>query len=340
MAGSRQGMTFDGLREDLARGRFSPVYLFHGEEDFLLGEAVEVVVATALSPADRSFNLDILYGNDLDARTAISHASTFPMNTDRRVVIVRDADKLAGAELLATYAEHPSPTTSLILIASKPDFRKRPYNVLKTASAVVEFKKLYENQIPGWIEHRVKQQEHEIDPSGNRLLAEYVGTSLREIQNELEKLYVYAWPRKQITVDDVQAVSGISKEFSIFELQRTMGDKDLGRSLEILGRMLDGGQSPIKITVMLAHYYIALRKLIDLRRKEPAIQASALGIKPYFLREYQAALDNYSEQELDEALLAITRADEQLKTTSYEAKQILQFMAAAILSNVEIRELS
>ena len=236
----------------------------------------------------------------------------------------------------------PSPTSSLVLVASKPDFRKRPFNVLKATSTVVEFKKLYENQVPDWIEGRVRERKHRIDPASTRLLAEYVGTSLREIQNELEKLYTYCWPRLDIAVEDVQAVSGISKEFSIYELQRALGEKNLGRSTEIISRMIDRGQSSVKITAMLTHYYITLRKLIDLRKRgsSPQEQASMLGINPFFFREYQAAVSIYNEPQVEEALLTIARADEQLKTTSYGDKQVLQFMAAHILANAGVRELA
>jgi len=334
MAGSRKGLTHTDLLNDLRAGKIAPLYFFHGEEDFLLNEAVEQVIAAALKDADRSFNLDILYGSDVDARSVVSYASTFPVNAERRVVVLRETEKVTDGEFLAMYADKPAATTTLILVSRKPDLRKRPFNVLKSSGMAIEFKPLFENQIPAWIDDHVRDEGHEIDPAASMLLAEYVGTSLREIQNELDKLYVYAGTRKRISVEDVQAISGISKELTIFELQRAMGMRNIGRTVEIIERMIDGGQPPIKITVMLGHYYIALRKLLDLRRKRASSQeqASALGVRPYFLNDYQKALDNYSEQELEEALLTITRADEQLKSTPYDAKQILQFMTAAILT--------
>jgi len=340
MAFGKQTLTYERLLENLGHADFAPVYFFHGNEEFLITEAVDAVTDAALEGADRGFNLDVVHGSDKGAREVISLASTFPLNTERRVVVVREADSLSGGELLASYAENPCQTTSLILIVLKPDFRKRPFNVLKTHSFLLEFRTLYENQIPSWIEHRVLKQNRLIEAGASQLLGECVGASLREIQNELDKLYSFVGERTAITVNDVQTVSGISREFSVFELQRAMGGRDLEKTFSITARMIEAGTSAVLMIVMLTRYYINLRKLLDLRQKGVPLneQAAALGIKPFFLREYVDALDHYRQDELDNAILELTLADEQLKTTGQNPKRILQFMAASILTGTEVQE--
>ena len=100
----------------IAKKEFSPVYLLHGGEDLLIEEATNAILDAALTRDERGFNLDVLYGGEADARDVVSHASSFPMMAERRVVVVREVDKLAQAEILANYIERPLPSTCLVLV--------------------------------------------------------------------------------------------------------------------------------------------------------------------------------------------------------------------------------
>ncbi len=339
---AKEGLTVDDLMSALAQRKFSPVYLFHGEEDFLADEATETIVSASMTPEQQGFNLDVMYGSEADARDIISHASSFPMTADRRVVVVREVEKLPNKELLSAYIEHPSPTTSLILHAGKPDFRKRPYVTAKRFGTVVKFDPLKDQQIPGWISRRAGQQGRVVDTEVAKILAAYVGTSLRDLQNELEKLCVFAGDRKSISADDVRAVVGVSREYDIFELQNAIGVKNLARSSEILSRMLDGGESPILIIVMLTRFFALLWKLSDLQQKRVEDLAGTLGINSYFLKNYVSAVEHYSVAEIEHSFEVLTAADEQLKSSSTNPEHIMQNMLLYLMKQGELfwREMS
>jgi DNA polymerase-3 subunit delta len=336
MAG--RGSTYDDLRNELSRKQFSPVYLLYGEEDFLAEEATEAIVNAALAGGDRGFNLDVLYGSDADVRVIISHALSFPMMADRRVVVVRGLDKLVGKELLSNYIEQPSPSTSLILVSTKPDFRKKPYTTAKTGAFLVECKPLYENQVPAWINRRITKLSKAVDPEACTLLAAYVGNSLREVQNEIDKLDVYIGDKKKITADDVRAVVGASKEFNVFELQRALGAKDLRHSTEIMERMLEAGEAATMITVMLTRYFSTVWKLQDLRRRGVSAQDQAriVAISPYFFKEYLSVLNVFSIMEIEHAFELIAEADERLKTTSDDPKNVMHALVVQLLNQREL----
>lgn len=333
---AKEGLTLDDLRSSLAQRVFAPVYLFYGEEDFLAEQATDLIVGSSMSVEQQGFNLDVVYGSDADARDIVSHASSFPMMADRRVVVVRELDKLANKELLSSYLEEPLPTTCLVLHSAKPDFRKKPYATAKRVASVIKCEPIREYQIPGWITKRVKQQGCEIDPEAVKILAAYVGTSLREIQNELDKLYIFVGKRQAIVSDDIRAVVGVSKEYNIFELQNAVGGKNLARSTEILDRMMDLGESPILIIMMLTRYFTTLWKLHDLRRRGSTDLASASGVNPYYLKDYVATLGHYSVAELERSFEILATADELLKSTSMGPSQVMQNMLIQLMKQEEL----
>ncbi len=324
---AKESFTFDDLRSWVREGNIAPVYLLYGEEDFLVDEAVQLLIDTVVPSKERGFNLDVLHANDADARDVISRASSFPMMAERRVVVLRDADRatVKDLELLAHYVEHPSSSTCFVMVAEKPDFRKRPFSSVKRAGTAVGFKPLYENQIPAWIADHIRRRGLTIAPGASKLLAAYVGTSLREVKNEIDKLLVYLNDRTSIAEDDVVAVVGVSKEFTVFELQKAVGGKDLRRSLNILDHMLNAGESVPFIIVMLSGYFVTLWKLHDLRRRgvPEKEQVAALRINPYFMKDYHDVLGKYSGAEIERIFSLLAVADEKTKSSSTDSKQVM-----------------
>ncbi len=325
-------MTYEDIASSLSRKEFSPLYLFYGEEDFQIEEAANAVIKAALAEEERGFNLDIMFGSEADAKDVISHASSFPMGASRRVVVVRDTEKLSHGELLSHYVEQPSSTTCLILECTKPDFRKKPFVSLKKKAVTVEFKPLWENQVPAWISRRVKKDRREIHPDAASMLAAYVGSSLRDLVNELEKLYIYTGEDKSITIDDIASVVGISKEFSVFELQWSIGGGNIGRATEILERMIEQGEQPVMMVAVLTRFFQNLWKLHDVKRRgiQGNQQYTQAGIFSFADRYAQAA-SRFSIHQIEDAFLALSEVDEKLKTTSMDAKLLLQsFIVGAL----------
>lgn len=331
---AKEGWTYEDLRSSLKKKEFASVYLLYGEEDFLVDEAADLVLDTALTKDERGFNLDVMYGSESDARDIISRASSFPMMAARRVVIVREFDKLPAKELLTSYIEHPSESTCLVLLSIKPDFRKKPFLTVRRNGRVIEFKPLYENHIASWISTRAKKEGYEIDQDAGKLLATYVGTSLREIQGEMQKLFVYAGERKSVGVDDVMAVVGVSREYNIFELQKAIGSKSLDRSIFIMQRMIKAGESPTTIIVMLTRFFTMLWRLHDMRRRGvPQNEQSAkLGVNPYFLKDYTEAASHFSAGEIGEVFVHLADADLEMKSSSQDPSLLMHLVLLKMFS--------
>jgi DNA polymerase-3 subunit delta len=79
---------------------------------------------------------------------------------------------------------------------------------------------MYEDRIPAWIGKHVEKLGKKISPDACVLLQSHVGRSLREIRNEIDKLFIFVGEKKTIESDDVNHVVGVSREYNIFELQK------------------------------------------------------------------------------------------------------------------------
>jgi DNA polymerase-3 subunit delta len=312
-------MTRQEFYRDLRKRKFAPVYSFRGEEDFLIDEAVESLIAEVLPQESRSFNLDVLYGNEVDARDVVAHANSFPMGADHRVVILREYDRLDDKEILQSYVQNPSPSTILVLISKKADA------AIRVKATAVDFDRLYESDLPPWITERGSLYEKRVSREACDLLLMYVGTSLRALDNELEKIAVYVGDKKTIDAEDVAAVVGISKTHNVFELTRAVGNRDLKRSVEILERMMEFGEYPPLMVAALTKHFMTLLKLTEAKRRRMSEGelASSFRLPPRRVGEYKNQLRHYSPAELEKSFAPLARADEKLKYTSEDPRSVM-----------------
>jgi DNA polymerase III delta subunit len=107
------------LHTALKTRTFDSVYFLYGEDDYLKDARTRELVEAAVDPATRDFNLELRRGGEIDAETLDSLLGTPPMLAERRVVVIRDVDKLKkdARALLLRYVERAAPDTVLVLVA-------------------------------------------------------------------------------------------------------------------------------------------------------------------------------------------------------------------------------
>ena len=307
--------TREDLRESILGKYIFPLYFFFGNEDFLIDEIVGLLIDNVLDNSARSFNYDVVDAGD--AKDVINLVTAFPVQSDYRVVILKDFEKIEDRERLIPLFEKPMPSTVLVIRAEKRDMRMNVYKVLQRNAVVVEFKQLFENQITAWILDRVKKKGKVISAETGDLMQSYIGRSLREINNELEKLFIYVGNRQNIDTDDVNSAVGLSKEYNIFELRKAVGKKDLPNTLKIIDRMVSAGKSPTDIIRTLTKYFLqvwVIQNLLSKKYSDDKI-IETFKFKKSNMSEYRIASRLYSESDLENCFKMLLEADEALKSS-------------------------
>jgi DNA polymerase-3 subunit delta len=335
---------YDDFLEATKGKNYAPVYLFIGEEDFLSEECVERVIRDLLTAETKAFNLDIVYGSKADASQVMAHAASFPMMSGMRIVVIKEFDKLVSGEsakeLVSAYIARPLESTCLVLLAEKPDFRTKPFTDLKKSGAVYSFNLLYDNQVPAWIATRCKSMGKEADMEACRLMQAYVGNSLRAIQNELEKLFTYLGERTRVTPEDVADVVGVSRGFTVFDLQKAVGKKNIGEAVRIVKRMIETGETPQLSIVMLTRYFHLVWKVQDMVHygASDTEVLTATRISPYYFKDYAEAARRFSSSQIENSLRALLDADRQLKSTSPDPNNLMEMLVFSLIQDIQSPE--
>ena len=286
---------------DVRNGVFAPVYLLMGDEPYYPELVCQAIVDNCLQDYEKDFNETICYGSDVTASQIITSARRFPMMAERQLVVVKEAQQMKGIEDLAVYCAEPLESTVLVLLMHKAsaDKRKSLYKSVQKNGIVVDSPAIRDYEIGTWISSYYAGRGLSIEPQAAALLGESAGTDLSVIVAETEKL-LRNLPEgcTQVRVEDVEKNVGISRQFSVFELTRELSLKNSAKALKIATHIGTAAKfaMPMAVSALYTHFYRILKYEAALQknpRMDQQERAFILGVNPYFLREYDAAVRNY-----------------------------------------------
>lgn len=311
------------ILKDLQKQKYAPVYFLHGEESFFIDQVSDYIEKHAIDEASKSFNQMIMYGKDVNVVNILGNARRFPMMSARQLVLVKEAQNVAdlqkeeGQKHLTQYLEKPVASTILVFCHKNKtlDKRKSLYKSLQKHAVVMESPKLYDNQLPSWIEGHVKAKGYAITQKAVHLLSDSIGNNLERLSNELDKMLINFSEKVEINEDMVQKYVGISKDYNVFELQKALTVKDVVKANRIINYFgANPKTNPILpvIAVLFSFYSKLLVAFAAPDRSDRGI-ATTLKINPFFVKDYTIGMRNYSQQQVMNNISHLRKADLQSK---------------------------
>jgi DNA polymerase-3 subunit delta len=310
-------LDFNKIIRDLKNKVYQPIYLLYGEEEFFIDQISDYIEDHVLEESEKEFNQSVLYGLDTEVRSLIAEAKRYPMMASYNVVIVKEAQKLRGIYELESYLKQHSPTTILVLCYKhgKVDGRKNFVKLAKKLGVVFESKRLYDNQIPAWIEEYLKGQGAAIEPKAMNLMVEFLGNDLSKISNELDKLLINLKEGERINDQLIEQNIGISKDYNVFELNNALGSKDVMKANRIIN-YFGQNEKDHAVPATLPMMYRFFSQILLFHHFSPADDrtlASKMGTNPFFLKDYKVAAKHYTVKKVAKIIEYMREADLQSK---------------------------
>jgi DNA polymerase-3 subunit delta len=333
---SVRGLRPHELRAALKKSPPAPLYFCSGEEPYLITQALELLRAATVGPDDL-FNYQRFEAVDTPVAEMLTAVDTLPVFAERRLVVIARVEALAAeaqASLLAVLDTLP-PTTCLAITASKIDQRRRLFAWLNQHATLINCQPLLERELPAWLNGQSAALDLQLTPDAAHALLEQAGSSLHALVNELEKLKLHArdpalplTPPSQthaspsaasapvkITLEALHALTARERNRSIFELTDAVGQRRCTAALAIVRRLLEQGEQPVGITVMLTRHLrrLWLAKSARDAGASPADLARKLAVAPRYAETINRQVAGFTHAELRRAMTCCLTADAQLK---------------------------
>ena len=336
------------LQQSLKKGQIEPVYFLYGEETYLRDGAERQIAEAALTGTLlREFNDSTFDLVNNDIRDAIAAAEQLPLMSDRRVVVVKNVNKLEGrkkfdegededespaAQILIDYLKRPVPTSVVIFTSNDVD-KRRKYAKMLLATEAYEFKPLQQKELPSWMRDYLRNQDAEIDSAALTLLNEALATDLTTVRNELNKLVAASLPSRRITTQLVEQLSRRSREHMNWDLTDSIVSRNRRQALRVLRNLLDDGVEPVLLTAVIAGTFrrMGLAKELSVRGASSNEIFSEVRVPPFKQRDYLAMLNRIEAHKLSQMIQRIAETDLAIKTSKATPRMQMEMLVCELM---------
>ena len=326
------------LFEEVRKGALKPVYLLHGPEEYMKREFVRELVHAALPEAERPFHLDIIHGDQFDPQEMADRLQSFPLFSSRRVVILRNFEALsvANRERMVELVGAVPPSLTLVIESGDEKLETAAHKKLAAAAARVgvafAFGNLSESETLERTLNRFRREGIHVDADALDLLVESVGTQLMDLSNEVDKILLAAAESKTATRELVASVVGKYRTESLFALLDGVGVSAPANTLARLASLVDAGEEPVFLVAMMLRRVVSLlevRHVLAERGRSVSTDRAlaellAAAQSPFFAAKLREQATRTNPAQLETLLANLRWADLKLKTTSIDAKCVVE----------------
>ncbi|MDR0430687.1 MAG: DNA polymerase III subunit delta [Tannerellaceae bacterium] len=311
---------YEEIAKDIKARKFSPVYVFMGEEPYFIDQLTDMLLTTVLNESERDFNQLIMYGADTNVTKIIEAARRFPLMSEYQLVVVREAQLIRDIDTLIHYVKNPLKSTILVINYKYTtlDKRKSLASTIDKTGVLFESKKIKNHKIPSFIIDLLKERNIFINAKSAQMLADYLGNDLGKLNKELDKLTLLLPKegKKTITPELIEQNIGISKEYNNYELIKAIASKDVLKANRIIQYFEKNPKNnPIQSTLPVLFNYFSNLLICQYSkdRSEKGIM-SALGLyQTYQTTDYKTGLTNFSPMKVFNLISEIRTTDAKSK---------------------------
>jgi DNA polymerase-3 subunit delta len=236
-------------------------YLFYGEEEFLKCQRIKSLIALTVNKGFEDFDCNHFQGRGLDATLLVNSASSPPMGSPLRVVVLRDIDKVStkGQELIERFIPHIPEYTTLVMTSEKADLRKKLFKtILADKKACFKFDEPTHAEAMEIVQQAASELKAQFEPQAISYLVETVGCFPGRLEQEVNKLASYVGEEKIIKKSDIAEMSGAGVAGTISDLPEKIATEDMAGALVLLNRLLMAKESEGTILFRLREYFLML----------------------------------------------------------------------------------
>lgn len=312
------------------------LYLIHGEDNYQILEELEKL-KKELAQEGENLNIVVYEANNFEPENFQNQVLQMGLFAPKQIFIIKNLitkGKKETQKKVASIIENIKDQHIIFVEESLISEENSIYQIIKRKGKIKEFKLLYGENLQKWVLNKIKEKKIKIYKDALDLLIILVGNNLFEMENEIEKLYLYCREKGKTIIEkeDVESLCGWYFDVDIFQLIDAVGKKNEGKALSILLKLLSQGEDPLAILGMLNYQFknlLIIKSLIkrDLPEKE-IVQKT--GLHPFVVKKTINQASYFREEELKEIYKRLLDIDLQIKTGVIAPQLALQIFLTSL----------
>lgn len=335
-------MNYNEFVNIINEDKVNPVYLFLGNEEYLMNRAIDRLKKKYVSESLEALNYIVIDGKSSSFDDILNACETLPFMSEKKIVVIRDISRILenGSEdmgkKIASYVEELEGYLCLIIMDRSNNLKKTSsiYKRIKKLNGVVEFTTLKGRDLNLWVSEGFKKHGKKIS-SGNvnyfidrSTYSEYGSNkTLYDLQNELLKVVDYT-KESEVTKEDIDIVLIKTLDTNIFNLLNNINKKDSEAALKIFNEMHMANEPIPRILYMIIRQ-IRLMLMYKLYKERGYSEKECQGkmqISFFEFKKLSTQARGFSEEDLKKSLNKILEIDIKQKTSSQDEKLALEIL--------------
>ena len=299
---------------------FSPVYALFGGDSFLEDFVIEELSLSYLEGKGNKLQFSMDQDSEENLFGELSSISLFE---DKRIIIMREIHKLkrdTGQKELLQYLQSPNSGVILILISKEYNLQKSFFKKIGDNSLLLDVRPPFQKEMKKWVNYMVTGKNITISNEAVDYFIETSGDSISHVVNEIEKAALMLGEGEDITTENLYKFHATRKIFHLWNLQDSIGNKNLVKSIEISDSLLENG---MYIQQIIAGLTALIQQLLwkKMGRSQPIGYTGINKIITCNLNQYDR---NFTVEEIHKVIRKLKKIDILSKSTSIRDKDFLQ----------------
>ena len=324
------------LKDHIRNKEFGRLYVFHGEETYLLNHYLERIKKNLVDELTESFNFHRFNNENFELQNFVDSVEGFPMMAESTLVLVDEVDlfKLPEGErskIGETLSDIPDWCTVIFTyetVAWKPDKRqKKLWEAISSQALVVEFAKQNQRDLIAWISKHFLNHGKRISNDLCAYLSDITGGTMTALAGEIQKIVSYSGA-DEIVKTDIDAVTEPVLDAVVFQMTDLLGEGRYGNALEKLQQLLKMQQEPLAILGGIGGHFrriSAARTLLD-HGRNAADLAKLYGIQDFAARKSMEAARKFRPEFCAKAAELVLETDRKIKTSFDDPDRLLELL--------------
>ena len=313
-----------------------PIYFLYGEDSFTINNAVKSIEKKIAPLVESDFDFETLtISKDSSVAQFVDLAYSFPFGAGKKLIVVKGLEAIKEKKNFASYVNDPAEFTIMVIshFSQKVNVKQEPFKSLFAKGYLFEARELKGRELVDWVNRKAKLEGLELGSEATEVLIEMVGENKAILEMQLKKLSSYSIENAVITPEIIRKLAEITKEYSIFDLQSSLGKGEKGISIKIAYNLLSSRTDMVFIISMLTKFITTLAQTLEINNKKMSDfdAGKEIGVSPYYYRNTKQAAFLLNESKLENAARSLLEADIRLKSTSIDDKTNLSILITEIL---------
>lgn len=302
------------LNQEIESGSFHTVYLFYGEEEYLVRQYRDKLKQAVLSDGDE-MNFSCFQGKDIDFAEVRDIGSTLPFFAEHRFLLFEETGLLKKSNEFSEILGGLPESTVVLFCEKEVDKRNKLYKYVQKNGLVSEMVSLSEKEMVNFIVEELWKGEKRIKKSTVDYFLNQVEHSMYHLKNEMEKLIAYTGERMEVTREDIDAICCKEANDQIFSMLDAVADGNSVRALHLYRELLEIQKEPLHILAMVfRHCNILLQIKTEEGKFSGFDLAKRLGLYQSFYANYARQAKKFQASQLKEMLTRCVETDYNFKS--------------------------